>query len=108
MDHQAIELHPDALLRSDDNDSIDVSESSDHDTDTNENDGMNLNNSAHANYSDADAEVRRGLKGEDRGVFCWRLVVKIIMISMAIILTTLTYVLLSKSEEKDFKAAVRS
>jgi hypothetical protein len=39
-------------------------------------------------------------------VMCWRVIVKVIMICIAIILTALTYVQLSQSEENDFEASV--
>ena len=81
------------------------SESSDHDTDTNSD--LNMNCPPDSNYNDANAEVLRALKGDDRGVFWWKLVVKVMMICVAILLTTMTYVQLSQSEANDFEASVR-
>jgi hypothetical protein len=58
--------------------------------------------SATSNHHDITAEVRQGLQREDRGVFMWRMIFKIIMIAVAIVLTVATYVQLSRSETKDF------
>ena len=84
----------------------DISDSSDHDTDTNSD--SNLNNAPGTNYSDANAEVHQAFKGDDRSVFCWRVIVKTIMICIAISLTALTYTQLSKSEISEFEASVRN
>jgi hypothetical protein len=83
---------------------MDGSESSAHDT-TSDNDGT-IVNSSETNFNNATTEVRQALKGDNRGVFMWRTVVKSIMIVMAVLLTTATYVQLSRSEERAFKAAV--
>jgi hypothetical protein len=88
----------------DPNDDNDDSDASDHDTDTNSD--SNLDASPDSNYSDANAEVTQTFKGDDRGVFFWRIVVKVIMIIVAVVLTTLTYVQLSASERQDFEASV--
>ena len=82
----------------------DDSEASDHDTDTNSD--CHLNTSPDTNYSDANAEVMQVFKGDDRSVFWWRIVVKVIMIIVAVLLTTLTYIQLSMSERNDFEASV--
>jgi hypothetical protein len=58
--------------------------------------------SAATNHHDITAEVRQGLQREDRGVFMWRMIFKIIMIAVAIVLTIATYVQLSRSETRDF------
>lgn len=97
--------HPpldDALHPADDNDDSDAS---DHDTDTMSD--TKLNHSPDSTFNDAHAEVLGAFKGADCSVMCWRVIVKIIMICIAIILTALTYVQLSQSEEKDFEASVR-
>ena len=71
------------------------------------NSDLNMNCPPDSNYNDANAEVLRALKGDDRGVFWWKLVVKVMMICVAILLTTMTYVQLSQSEANDFEASVR-
>lgn len=91
------------IISSDDNDDSDAS---DHDTNTNSD--SNLDTSPDTNYSDANAEVVQAFKGDDRGVFCWRIVVKVIMIIVAVVLTTLTYFQLLESERQDFETSVRS
>jgi arabinogalactan endo-1,4-beta-galactosidase len=58
--------------------------------------------SAASNHHDITAEVRQGLQREDRGVFMWRMIFKIIMIAVAIVLTVATYVQLSRTETRDF------
>ena len=57
-------------------------------------------------YTNAKAEVRIAIKGDDRGVFLWQLVVKIIMIVIAIALTVATYVQLKQAETNEFLTAV--
>jgi hypothetical protein len=85
-------------------DDNDGSASSDHDTDTNAD--MNLSDAPDSNYTDANAEVHQALKGDDRGVLCWRIVVKLIMIFIATLVTAMTYKELSKSERNAFEASV--
>ena len=57
-------------------------------------------------YTNAKAEVQTVTKGDDRGVFFFRLIVKVTMIVVATTLTTLTYVQLTQSEESEFLSAV--
>lgn len=85
-------------------DDNDGSASSDHETDTNAD--TNLSDAPDTNYTDANSEVHQAFKGDDRGVFCWRIVVKLIMIFIATLVTTMTYKELSKSERNDFEASV--
>ena len=87
------------------NDDSDGSDSSNHDTDPNSDSSLNL--SPDSNYNDASAELLHAFKGDDRGVFLWKFAVKVMMIFVAILLTTMTYVQLSQSEKHDFKASVR-
>ena len=61
---------------------VDESGSSDHDTDTNAD--TNLSDVPDTNYKDASAEVHQTLKRDDRTVFFWRIVVKVIMIFIGI------------------------
>ena len=86
------------------NDRSEDSDSSDHDTDTNSD--ANVNVTHDTSYTDANAEVQEAFKDDDRSVFWWRCIVKIIMILVASTLTLLTYLQLSKLEQKEFEAAV--
>jgi hypothetical protein len=98
MDQKLEDQHVTTLYHSDDSEG---SDSSDQDTDTNSD--ANINNS---NYNSANAEVLDAFKGDNRGVVLWKFVVKIIMISVAILLTAMAYVQLSQSEENDFESSV--
>jgi hypothetical protein len=79
---------------------------SDSESDSSEQDGSEEDTTncvaADTNYIDTTAEVRHGLKKEDRGVSMWRSIFKIIMILVAILLTVATYVQLSRTEKRDF------
>jgi hypothetical protein len=89
---------------SEDDESIDGSNSNnEHDSTDND---VTVVNSSETNYKNATTEVRHSLQGEDRHVYMWRLVVRIIMIVMAVLITTATHLQLLNSEENDFKAAV--
>lgn len=96
---------PENVLPVSQNDDAEVSDSSDHDTDTNSESNLN-NASPDTCYTDANAEVHRAFKCDDRSVLWWRFIVKVIMIVIAIVLTALTYVQLSKSERNEFEASV--
>ena len=76
--------------------SSDGSDTSDHDA----------NPSINNDYSNANTEVRRAMKGEDRLVFWSRLLVKVTKIIVAISLTAATYRQLKKAETNEFLAAV--
>jgi hypothetical protein len=57
-------------------------------------------------YTNAKAEVRKATKGEDRGVFWSRLVVKVTKIIVAVTLTAVTYRQLKSAETNEFLSAV--
>ena len=80
----------------------DGSESSDGSDSNDRNDLPNVG----TDYTNAKQEVRNATRVDDRGVFLWRLVVKIVMIVIAITLTAITYVQLKRSETNEFLAAV--
>lgn len=85
-------------------DDEDDSESSNHDTDTSS--CSKVNNCNETSYTDANKELLQAMKGADRSVLCWRVIVRILMTFVAVLLTTLTYVKLSESEAKVFEASV--
>lgn len=53
-------------------------------------------------YTNAKAEVRTATKGDDRGIFLLRLVVKVTMIAIAIAITTIVYITSKESEKNGF------
>jgi hypothetical protein len=57
-------------------------------------------------YSAAKAEVHKAMKGEDRGVFWSRLVVKVTKIIVAVTLTVVTFKQLKRAEQNEFHEAV--
>lgn len=97
--HQPLDLH--APHQGDDNDDSDAS---DHDTDTMSD--TKMNHSPDSTFTDAHAEVLGAFKGADCSVLCWRVIVKVIMVCIAIIITAMTYVQLSQSEKNEFEASV--
>jgi hypothetical protein len=68
--------------------------------------GRNDLPSGENDYTSAKSEVRNATRGDDRGVFLWRLVVKITMIVIAITLTVATYSALKQTETNEFLSAV--
>jgi hypothetical protein len=68
--------------------------------------GRNDLPSGENDYTNAKSEVRNATKGDDRGVFLWRLIVKITMIVIGITLTVATYTSLKQSEMNEFLSAV--
>jgi hypothetical protein len=57
-------------------------------------------------YNNANSEVRNVTRGDDRGVFLLRMVVKITMIAIAIALTAVTYAQLKRWETEEYRSAV--
>lgn len=85
-----------------DSTNMDASESSD----GSEMSSRDVNSCMDNEYSNATAEIRRSIKGEDRSVFLSSLVVKVTKIVVAIALTVLIYWILKSAESIHFHAAV--
>ena len=102
---EKVTVQPDHVQYQIDDEDESNSESSIHDTDTSS--CSKMNDCKDTSYTDANKELLQEMKGADRSVLCWRVIVRILMISIAILLTSLTYVKLSESETKDFEASVR-
>ena len=79
----------------------DGSESSDGSDSNDRNDLPNVDD----DYTNAKTEVHLTTKRDDRGVFMLRLVVQIIVV-VAIVITSITYVQLKQSEKNEFLTAV--